>query len=239
MVLKCGNLFTCIGASFSYGKWEFSNVSLYENNTLKIEICSSTGEDNSRTYRLSPEWFIINPKPTSSPNCPPLPEHKKQEGLFALTQPSEITIWFLASSKYERNLWLEKILPIITLNPPTPPEPPPPYSEYDNLSYFPWDINTRTEADAKGLNSFTLPRPSIHNRSGFYSLEKPIKRPPKPVEPIPKLPEPPPPSEPPIVSVQSRDSSQCVNCFALGCAFICNTLSVCLQMCCNNFNAAF
>ena len=126
------------------------------------------------------------------------------------------------------------------MKPPTPPEPPPPYSEYDNLSYFPWDTTANAgTAETKSQSTFTLPRPSIHNRSGFYSLEKPIKRPPKPVEPLPKAPEPPPPSEPISVPEQSHDSFHCVNCFALGCAFICNTLSMCLQMCCSNFSAAF
>lgn len=78
-------------------------MTLSEDSLLKIETCGNTAEENVlREFRLSPEWFIINPRPTSAPNCPPLPENKKQDGLFALTQPSEISIWFLTSSKYEK-----------------------------------------------------------------------------------------------------------------------------------------
>lgn len=126
------------------------------------------------------------------------------------------------------------------MKPPTPPEPPPPYSEYDNLSYFPWDAPANAgRVESKSQNSFTLPRPSIHSRSGFYSLEKPIKTPPKPVESLPKPPEAPPPPPPLPVRHESDDGFHCVNCCALGCACICETLTMCLHMCCTNFGAAF
>lgn len=88
---------------FHFRRWVFSNVTLFDNNALKIEASDDFETENrSRSYHLSSEWFIITPRPTTLSNCPPLPENKKQDGLFALTQPSEATIWILASSKYER-----------------------------------------------------------------------------------------------------------------------------------------
>lgn len=76
---------------------------MLQDTALKIETLGASDANKIlKVFNLSSEWFIITPRSTTASNYPSLPENKKQDWIFALTQPSEITIWFLASSKFER-----------------------------------------------------------------------------------------------------------------------------------------
>ncbi|KFM77761.1 hypothetical protein X975_01412, partial [Stegodyphus mimosarum] len=119
MAIKYGILLIYSASPISQGEWITSRVILNADGKLETES-QINNETFKKIYFLSPDWFIVTPRNSFNKAIPPLPENKHPEQLFALTQRPDTTIWFLGNSKYERNQWIEHILPFITLKLPTP-----------------------------------------------------------------------------------------------------------------------